>query len=76
SKGMTYMLSQYHRKTYTYWGAGIIFIITTVCNKPSWIPFLSMLVSTSGLILAGVMPTLLLLLSLFLKKAEKQGDML
>ncbi|MED3468818.1 hypothetical protein P4485_23730, partial [Bacillus thuringiensis] len=76
SKGMTYMLSQYHRKAYTYWGAGVIFIITTVCNKPFWIPILSTFVSTSGLILAGGMPTLLLLLSLLLKQAEQPGDML
>lgn len=76
SKGMTYMLSQYHRKTYIYWGAGVVFVITTVWNKPSWIPFLSTLVSTSGLILAGGMPTVLLLLSLLLKQAEQPGDML
>ncbi|MGE7332040.1 GerAB/ArcD/ProY family transporter, partial [Bacillus thuringiensis] len=74
SKGGAHILHSYHRKTCTYFGACIVFFITSVCNKSPLLPFLSKIVSTSGLLCAGVLPTLLLLLSFLLKKDEKQGD--
>ncbi|PES09207.1 hypothetical protein CN488_29630 [Bacillus anthracis] len=74
SKGAAHVLRSYHRTTCTYWGACFVFFITSVCNETSLLPLLSNIVSTSGLLCAGVIPTGLLLLSFLLKKNDQQGD--
>ncbi|WP_180255215.1 GerAB/ArcD/ProY family transporter [Bacillus toyonensis] len=73
SKGMTYVLS-YSRKTFTYWGALVIYIITIVCHQPSAVHFLSKLVSSCVLIFAVGIPIVLLILAIILKKSGQPGE--